>query len=302
MTGITKTVDGQSQFTIRIPRFLVFIFWIVVGLGVLVGLLFLWVAASTGPAAAAADRFFGSIVEGDMQAAYGLASDDFRQDQSADRFALEMATLGPASFKLQPWRERTLQRRGYSFLFGTMETKSGQTVDVTAQMLNEDGDWKVFSMTDRARVGVGPGAWFLQIPAEFLLREMVEETLLDLNEAVQAGDFETFYRKTAGTSVAEVKVAPVAESFDKLVEANVDITEIANLEAFFDQPPGFFHRTTCGAFGSGCRKTQLGELVLAGHFSLGTEVLRFDLAYRYLHPDWTLACSSERECIVSLEP
>ena len=301
MTHLTEAGADQRQIDIRIPKVLVYLFWTAVGIGVFIGLLFLWVAATTGPAAAAADRFFGSIIQGDLRAAYDMASADFRQEQSEERFALEIATLGPTKFQPQPWRERTLQRDGFSFLRGTLETKSGKTVDFTAQMLKEDDGWKVLALTDRARLRVGPGAWFRQVPAESVLRAMAKKTLLDLNEAVQARDFNRFYDKIPGTWRLNIKVSTIAGHFDKLVEDKVDFAEIADLEAVFDRPPGFYDTSSCGAFGGGCRRSQTGDLVLAGHYPLGSGVLNFELVYRYRHPDWTLACDVERQCIVSVE-
>ena len=292
----------QRQITLRIPRVLVFAVLAAVGLGVFIGLLFLWVALSTGAAAAKADSFMNSIAAGDYEGAYRLASNEFREAQGLDRLTLEMTTLGPARFETLPWKERTLQRTGFTFFGGTLETVEGARVPFTIQMVDRPGGWAVLALSDTASSRYGAGVWFRQAPAESVTFDLVRNTLLDLNEAVQARNFEQFYNKIEGTWRLQIKLSPIGKAFDVLVEQDAEFSQVGELQPVFSEPPDLYDSTNCGAFGGGCTKTATGDLLANGHYQLDSGLLEFELVFRYRHPEWSLACAIDRRCIVSLEP
>lgn len=288
-----------QQFTFRIPKVLIYLFWAAAGLGIFVGILFLWVAATTGPPARAADEFFAAVLSGDTTEAYGYASSFFREEQSLERFNDELAALEPIGIELESWEDRVLQRNGFSLLNGTLETESGKTVPIVVQMLAEEGEWKVLATTDQARAGVGPGLWFKQAPVESEVRRIVEVSLQAFNAAVQTGDFEQFSDTLPSAWRLQAKLSPIGDSFARLVERQVDFSDIAGLEPVFSEPPVIVDTTACGAFGAGCRSTG-SDLLVIGSYPRDAGELGFRLIFRYRHPNWVLACGTDRQCIVEV--
>lgn len=295
---IDNTAEAQ-RLTFRIPKVLVYLFWAAIGLSIFVGLLFLWVAATTGPPAKAADEFFASILSGDTTEAYGLASSFFRDEQSLERLGQELAALKPVSIELEPWEDRVLQRNGFSPLNGMLQTESGRSVPIIVQVVNEDGEWKMLAVTDDTRANIGAGLWFKQTPVESEVRRIVEESLLTLNAAVQAGDFDQFANAVPSAWRLQAKLSAIGESYNRLVRQQVDFSDIVDLEAVFSEPPGLFDTTECGAFGGGCRSVG-SDLLVTGSYPRDAGELKFRLIFRYRHPNWTLACGLDRQCTVEV--
>lgn len=295
---IVETAEIQRA-GFRIPRVLRWVFWAAVGLGMLVGILFLWVAVSTAPPAQAADKFFTAILSDDTTGAYGLASSPFLEGQSQNRFIQELAALKPVQIELEPWEDRVLERNGFSSLNGILRTESGEIVPIVVQMLNEDGEWKVLAMTDHIRMPVGPGLWFKQVPVESEIRRIVKESLLVLNVAVQTDDFGQFSSILPRALRVPSRMSEIGLSFDELVERRVDYSDIIDLEPVFAEPPYLFERRVCSPFGGGCSIIGF-ELVVTGSYPRDAGQLEFRLMYQYQHPDWVLVCGLERMCTVEI--
>jgi len=294
-----KNVTEGERFPFRIPRVLKYLFWVVTGLGTFVGLLYLWVAVSTASPAKAADKFLAEILSGDITEAYKLVSSSFSEEQTQERFVQELMALRPVHIELKSWKDRVLQRNGFSLLSGTLQTEAGETIPITVQMLNEDEDWKVLAMVDHARRSVGPGVWFEQVPVESEVRRLVEESLLAMNDAVQVDDFGDFSSIMPRAIRIPSKKSEIGRSFDKLVEQQVDYSDIVDRETVFTEPPYLFEQKVCAAFGGGCRSLGF-ELVVTGFYPRDGDRLEFTLMYMYDHPDWVLACGLERWCIVEV--
>ena len=283
----------------RVPRVLKYLFWAVIGLGIFVGLLFLWVAVSTASSAKVADEFFEAILSDDLTEAYELTSGSFLEEQSQDRFAQELMVLRPVHIELNPWEDRVLQRNKFSLLSGTLQTEPGELIPILVQMINEDGVWKVLGMTDHARRSVGPGLWFEQIPIESETRRIVEESLLAMNAAVQIDDFGHFSSIIPRGIRLQSEKSEIGRSFGKLVEQQVDYSDIVDGEAVLVESPYLFEQKVCAPFGGGCRSLGL-ELVVTGFYLSDVGRLEFTLMYKYQHPHWVLACGLERRCIVEV--
>ena len=288
-----------KRATFRLPRALKYLFWAVIGLGIFVGLLYLWVAVSTASPAKAADKFLWEILSGDVTEAYKSASSRFLEEQTQDRFIKELMALRPVHVELKPWEDRVLQRNGLSLLAGTLQTEAGETIPILVHMLNEDEKWKVLSMTDHARRSVGPGVWFEQTPVESEVRRIVEESLLTMNGAVLVDDFGHFSSIIPEGIRLQSKKSEIGRSFDKLVEQQIDFSDIVDREAVFAEPPYLFDQRVCAPFGGGCRSLGF-ELVVTGFYPRDVDRLEFTLMYTYEHPHWVLACGLERWCIVEV--
>lgn len=267
-------------------------------IGALIGVMFAWVALATADAMVSADKFLSALNEKNGEAAYSMVSQGFRQVQPKERFLREMASLRQATFRLEPWWRQTLPQGEIAVLEVITETGPVAGTSVVLEMIDEGG-WKVRTATDWTRFEIGAGAWFRRLPLDDEIGQLVEDTLLSLNEAAATGDFDEFIAKAGGSD--EVARSSFVESFDRIVENETDFGDIANVVPRFDGPADWQRLTRCNPFGGGCTVIVTTSIQVSGEYSREPSPLHFNLFYTYAHPNWVLGCApTVRECTVEL--
>lgn len=265
-------------------------------IGVLIGAMFLWVALATQDAMASAEQFLEAFNAENGEAAYSMTSRDFQKAQSRERFLRELAGFRQSRIQLAAWPRQTLPYGGIATLEAFTVTGSDAGTPVVLEMVDQDG-WKVRTVTDWAKFNVGPGAWFRKVPLESEIRELVEGTLVDLNETAAVGDFEGFLDRAG--ALDDVARSSFIESFDLLVADGVDFGGIIHINAALDGSIDWQTVKHCAAFGGGCTTIVTTSVEVSGRYLLDPSPLRFKLFYTYSHPNWVLGCApSVRECEV----
>ena len=240
------------------------------------GGLFVWVGFSTGSAAAEADRFLSSLVDDQADEAYASTALGFRQSQDEEEFTSVVDRLDLVGFSLDSWVGRTLDRGGENAFTGTLQREVGATLPFVIQVVKESGSWKVLAVFDAGRAGVGAGAWFKLIPSERDIRSLVQNTLIEFNDAVQAEDFTTFREKASIALQIDHHEVRLRSAFQGFIDNQVDFSEIADLEPVFVQPP-FIERIARDEM-----------LKVVGYYPIEPDPLPFLLRYTYQHPEWKL--------------
>ena len=239
------------------------------------GVHFLYVFVSTADSADVADRYLTALDEGRVSDAYQLTSTKFREEQSPEAFADVIDVASIVGHELESWQDRTLDHNRFNMYVGTLTTGSGRALPFLMEMVEEDGEWRVQTLTGPGRHDVGPGAWFQQVPKEAALKELARDTMLNFEQAVRDRDLRRFYDNmwTARTAISYWKFEA---AFQDLLDDNVDLSGVQGVEPEFVDPPKL-DRTSEGIL-----------LVVNGRFDAGGGQVPFTFRYKYEHPTWRL--------------
>ena len=239
------------------------------------GVHFLFVFVSTADSADIADRYLTALGEDRVSDAYQLTSTTFREEQGPETFADVMDGVSMVGHELESWENRTLDHNRFNMYVGTLTTESGRALPFIMEVVEEDGGWRVQTLTGPGRHDVGPGAWFRQVPKEATLKQIVRDTMLHFDDAVRDRDLRRFY-DTMWTARTGISYWKFEATFQDLLDDSVDLSGVQGVEPEFVNPPKL-DRTSEGTL-----------LVVNGRFDAETGQVPFTFRYKYEHPTWRL--------------
>ena len=236
---------------------------------------FVLVYLTTSDSAQTADTFLKTISSDNLNDAYELGSDDFKQAQSLDKFIDMITGSYITSYKLTEWHNRTLNSSDKNIYTGTLSGISNKSMPFNLTVVKEQGSWKIFSLTGPGRYGVGPGTWFRQVPASKELQLLAKNTMLDFDKAVREKSFVEFYNNM-WTFRSSISLWKFQATFEKFIQNNIDLSS-TNVVAptFIDEPS--LERSPSGTL-----------LVTNGIFDTENGSIPFTFRYLYDHPNWKL--------------
>ena len=237
-----------------------------------------WVTVDTAESADQASEFLALATEGKVQEAYAAAASGLRAAQDERQFTSVLTRLAPTSYSLESWRHRRLGRGDETVIRGALATDSVGEVRVTIELEREAGRWRVLSIADPNRQGVGPGAWFRLIPTEEELKGLVTRNLLAFNRALQDEEFSTFYDSLSTPFKISQPLVNFRRSYLYLIDAEVDLSGVALVEPVLDEMPRI-ERKVLG-------DTRRNVIVVQGHYPTEPLPVGFTLRFIYEHPDW----------------
>ena len=239
------------------------------------GVHFLYVFVSTADSADVADRYLTALGEGRVTDAYGLTSSTFREEQSPEVFADVIDVVSIVDHELDSWEDRTLDHNRFNMYMGTLTTESGRTLPFLMEVVDEEGEWRVQTLTGPGRHDVGPGTWFQQVPKDATLKRVVRDTMLNFDQAVRDRDLLRFY-DTMWTTRTAISFWKFEAAFQHFLDDDVDLSGVQGVEPeFVDQP--YLDRTSEGTL-----------LVVNGRFDAEGGQVPFTFRYKYEHPGWRL--------------
>ncbi len=263
------------------------------------GTMFSWVALDTNDSATEADDFLLMLHDRKTAEAYdSTTTAHFRAMQSREDFNDVMDLLGlPLTYRLNVWRDRTLELSNRSRIRGTLIDLGGQDVKFTVDMVREQGDWKVNAFVDDARDGVGPGAWFKQIPLRDNLYQITGETIRVFREGIEAGDMADFYAYMSDSFTIGISVERLQQAYQPYINANIDLTGIQELEPVYLELPAF--TDVAVGFDPDDFEVIQDVMVIEGYYPLEPLPVPFKFSYVYEHPEWKLFQFLVREPTIS---
>jgi hypothetical protein len=244
--------------------------------GTCVGGLFLWVAVATQDSAEAADGFLALLADGRTRDAYVSAAPALRSNQDEQTFTAIVDRLGIVGYEMEDWTDRTLEGRQGTGYRATLFTTDGGAIPVILGMRRVVDDWKVISLTDLSRLGVGPGVWFRLAPTEEELRGLITGVFLKFQQGVDVGDFREFHDSLAPAFRINASLLLLQEAYQHFIDDRVDISAVADVEAVFDRPA----RLSTTRFGD--------RVSVSGRYMIEPEPVTFKLQFLYYHPEWKL--------------
>ena len=238
--------------------------------------LFLWVAISTSGAATEADKFLGVLSDGEIGSAYRATSSEFQSEQDERTFGEIFKTLSLTEYVLEPWRDRYVAGRGVAVIQGSFKEKGFTDHKFTIEMTKEGREWKVRSVFDRPRVGIGPGAWFQYVPSHRELEKLTKKTLLEFDRGVQAGDFSDFYDMMSIGFRLEIPRGTLLRVFQQFIDDQIKFPGLIDSDLVLGEPTEL-------------ERDKNGDiLVVTGYYPIEALFVPFSLRYRYEHPKWKL--------------
>ena len=250
--------------------------------------MFTWVALDTNDSAGEAEAFLHLLRERKTAEAYhDTTTAHFRALQTPGDFDKMMELLGlPLTYRLDVWRDRTLELSNRSRIRGTLIDLGGQDVKFTVDVVREQGDWKINAFVDDDRSNVGPGAWFKQIPLRDDLNVLTGRTMKVFRESIEAGDMESFYIQMSDTFTIGITLERLQLKFQPYMDANYDLTGIELLEPTYQELP-LFQDVGLGIDEEDFTTIE-DVMVLRGYYPLKPKPIPFKLSYVYEHPEWKL--------------
>ena len=269
-------IQSDEERSRAIKRAVLFVTLGVIGfIASCTGVHFLYVFVSTADSSGVADRYLTALGDNSVSEAYRLTSSTFREEQGPEAFADVMEGVSIADHELMSWENRTLDHNRFNIYAGSLTTESGRTLPFIMEVVREDGEWRVQTLTGPGRQDVGPGAWFRQVPKDATLKGIARDTMLAFDAAVRDRDLRRFYDTmwTARTEISYWKFEAVYQDF---VDEEVDLSGVQGVQPEFVDPPKL-ERTSSGTL-----------LVVNGRFDAEGGQVPFTFRYKYQHPIWRL--------------
>ncbi len=116
-----------------------------------------------------------------------------------------------------------------------------------------------------------------QVPSDAEMQDIVKDTLLDFNDALQDQDFTEFHGNISKTWKKETTPEKLKQSFQDFINKGVDITEIKPMKATFTTPPNV------------AKDRGYDMLTVKGEYPTSGIKTKFELQYIPEGKDWKLA-------------
>jgi hypothetical protein len=254
-----------------------------------VALLFSGCGSKSVDPVTAANRFFQEIGDGKVDQAYGSTAISFQTEQSRNAFGIAIAAMNLNAPKLHYTWKQTGSARDEVDLEGSVTNPDGKELPLVVKLINERGEWRVFKLKAPTENGdlfalatqysVSKGVGFTPsarrpIPSKQELQRLVQDSLMDFNQAIQAGDFATFYKTIALTWQDRTTPKQLKGAFQSFIDSQVNLGNLRAASLVFDKSPEI---------------SPDGLLVLRGHYAAtGAQRPYFFLQYTYEVPRWKL--------------
>jgi hypothetical protein len=231
---------------------------------------------------ASRDAFFALLRQTKFNEAYNSAAFAFRAQQTAANFEGIARDLRLASFPSMKWETRT-ENDGEVVFEGAAISAEGHQIPLRAAFIKEQGTWRLYSL--RSRSGAGGDEFSLKgknptfsasmapMPDGAELNQLVRETLIMFNQAVQTQDFRAFYESISKVWQGQVSERRLHEAFQSFIDAKVDISSVKDLDPRFEGAP---------------RIDGDGVLHLRGEFPTQPHRTLFAMRLVYEAPRWKL--------------
>ena len=216
------------------------------------------------------DKFFAQCEERKFAEAYEGATVAFRIEKSLKYFEARVRDLGFDRVKKFEWQEPQI-KGDVAQRWGKITLPTGEEMTVIVTMHRDGRSWRVHEV-----VGVEPTGRddvfavrsrmsdtqdsirftepvTMEVPTERLIRKMIERSLLDFNDALQAKDFTDFFATVSrrwktrnmdqkqidediGNSKNRITIPMLNTAFKNFIDAGVDLSGITKGEMTLKEP------------------------------------------------------------------
>jgi hypothetical protein len=237
---------------------------------IIVGIVFY----STRPIVQTADAFFALARDNKFDEAYTMTSIGFKEVTNLAEFKAFLQRSQIDQYESAFWNQRSIDTDlggiTTGILGGTIKTKNQKNIPLTMDFIQENKDWKIHHI----KLSNGfPDGDQKSVPGDQEIKKLVHETMVDFNEAIKAGNFETFYAHISEFWKAQTTASELQAIFQKFIDKKFDLSFVKQIEPIIEEKPII---------------DEHGALQIKGHYPLDTLNGYFELGYLYEDPQWKL--------------
>lgn len=133
------------------------------------------------------------------------------------------------------------------------------------------------SETNTTKTSIKADASKGEMPSDKELQEMVKETLLEFNDAVQSDDFTNFHEKICAPWKEQATPEDLRATFKEFIDEDINIASISSKDAQFSPAPEVG------------REVGYKTLKIKGHYSTRPNLTKFELNYIPQGKEWKLS-------------
>lgn len=243
---------------------------VLVGIAVVIGIAVVVALTATSGMTESAQAFFKAIKEENYTGAYEHLSEEFRASTTQEEFVAFLDNSALMNFSEASWGSRSISG-GIGELDGSITTEAGGVVPIRLGLVKENDTWKIYSI-HKPRAGVARQESAVDLPSAEALVSLVDKTMLEFAESVNAGDFSGFYAHVSNLWRKQSSVEEFNDIFRSFIEADINL-----LPALERHTPVFEREPKVDGE---------GVLVLEGHYPTQPSRLWFELKYLYEGIGW----------------
>lgn len=210
----------------------------------------------------AGDSFFTLIRNGNAADAYRATAKEFQAATSEAQFLAFLKSSSIADFESAAWTSRSISNN-VGELEGSIKTKGGGVVPVKIKFVKEGGKWKLLSI-EKAAAGVVAGTGPPTVPADADMIALTDGSVLLLGRAVNANDFQGFYRASAKIWQNQTTPDALKEVFKSFIDQKIDLTVIEGRKPEYSEKAAI---------------DESGRLILKGYYPVEPGRINFTLKY-----------------------
>jgi len=218
----------------------------------------------------AADDFFAAAKSGNMSAAHGCLSEEFRQGTSIEELQLFLKQNGLGNVEKTQWSERSIEN-DQGTLSGSATTATGGTVPLTITLVKENGAWRIHGIKKPA-AGIRESGVAPVMPDERAVKDLVKRAMHDFATAVNADNFVAFHAGLAPPFREQFTAEQLLTAFKAFCDKDIDLTVLDNMDPVLDE------KTV---------NDENGVLAVKGHYDSTPSKTHFDIKFLGA-PDWKI--------------
>jgi hypothetical protein len=235
----------------------------------------------------AAQHFFELIGSGQTDAAYQSAAFGFQAQRTSPAFAAAAKDMGLTEYASADWGQP--ERDGHTAtIHVTFHTRGGANIPLIITLVNESGEWRVFSIHSppNQTTGISENHFSLvgkvpnlndetvkPMPPESEIKSLVRDNLVRFNEAIASASFDTFYDSVSAKWQDQLTKGQLQRAFQPFIDKKIDISGVGKIDPTFDTPP---------------EVNSEGLLLVSGHYDTQPYRVVFSMRFYYELPAWKL--------------
>lgn len=247
----------------------------VVGFFAAIALLVFIIFQITGPLVEVADSFLGDLARGDVTAAYGKTSSQFRNGTDQARLLRFAEDLSLDRMTETSWGSRSMEASSSGppgRVEGTVTLDDGTEHPLSINFVKEDDAWRIHSI-ESPSLGFGKAGLDGAGPGEAELVELVHETIVIFANAVAVKSMETLHQHSAMAFKAQFTVAQLDEIYAPFLPMGNNLMVLRDLSPAFNAPPSLDDN---------------GWLDVKGSYSVGPDQVDFEITYIFEGLSWKM--------------
>lgn len=180
-----------------------------------------------------ADKFFGLIKENKVQEAYSSTAKAFQAATTVDQFKAFITGTTLDKYASASWPSSSITNNT-GHIEGSVTTSDKGVVPLTMDFVNEDGAWKVFSITPASTgktttsnsnaAAAAAVSTSTALPSEAEITTLTIKSMSDFADAIATEDFSALYGTVANVWKAQMTVSEFQETFKQFMVQKVDLS------------------------------------------------------------------------------